>query len=113
MGLDIGTYSFDFIVEKYGNLLSFDVRKESDLVPEQFYKLNFLDLQNVGETSTTDPPPGQKDEYGDKKFTDQENNLAFPLMVEGALAHHTVLNQVIIPGEKIDIGTEESQEESN
>ena len=57
MGVDIGTYSFDFVVEKLGNIITFDIRKDSDIVPEQQYKENFLDLQYVGETSTTDPPP--------------------------------------------------------
>jgi len=37
MGVDIGTYSFDFVVEKLGNIITFDIRKESDIVPEQQY----------------------------------------------------------------------------
>ena len=37
MGVDIGTYSFDFVVEKLGNIITFDIRKDTDIVPEQQY----------------------------------------------------------------------------
>jgi len=100
--MDKGFYSWDIIVEKYDdNMMFFDLRSDTDYLQLGEKKQNNLELQFVGETSTTNPPPASKDEYDRelKKNTSiddaTKNNLAYPLMVEGALTHHEIQQSAI------------------
>lgn len=99
MGMDLGFYSWDFIVDTRDGddkICFLDIRSvvENQKIHDGTLWENILDLQFVGETSTTDPPPASKDEYDwelrKNKQIDEAtaNNLAFPLMEEGYKLHH-------------------------
>lgn len=96
MVMEKGLYSWDIVVQKEENMIFLDVRTETDQDGSSSLKQNMLDLQFVGETSTTEPPNGKMEEY-DRELKKEvkipgahESNLAYPLMVEGAQIHHTM-----------------------
>ena len=62
MGMNKSKYSWDIIVEIEDDLISFDIRGDTDHTEVGDKEDNFLDFQTVGETSTTHPPKGKIDE---------------------------------------------------
>lgn len=117
MGIDKGYYSWDIVLDKIDEYIYFfDKRSETEIFSIE--KDNFLDLQNVGETSTTNPPPAQKEEYDKETKKNQaiDNattiNLAFPLMVEGAQIYHEIQQGVVDHSVTHELVFEEDEEKA-
>ena len=97
MGMEKSYYSWDIIVEKEENIITLDIRTETDVPdPDEVEKHNMLNLQFTGETSIKEPPPGKLDEYDREKRINvkikglERHNMAYPVMIESTKLVHTL-----------------------